>query len=77
MFMNVELRKINEALRQFIVDSNTVRFEQRLLEKLSVFNNEFFPSPEFKVLVKDRKIDESKYGSEKEKEFLPVFKELV
>jgi hypothetical protein len=75
--LNIELRKINEALRQFIFDSTTVKFEQRLLEKLSVFNNEFFPSPEFKVKVNDRKIDESKYGTEKEKEFLPIYKKLV
>jgi DNA modification methylase len=75
--LNIELRKINEALRQFIFDSNTVKFEQRLLEKLSGFNNEFFPSPEFKVKVKERKIDEVKYGAEKEKEFLPIYKKLV
>jgi DNA modification methylase len=75
--LNYELKKITEALQQFIVDSNTVKFEQRLLEKLSEFNNEYFPSPEFKIRVKNKKVDEEEYGREKEKEFLPIYKKLI
>lgn len=75
--LNVELKKISEALRQFIVDSNTVKFEQQLLKKLSEFNNEYFPSPEFKVRVKNNEVNEEEYGLVKEKEFLPIYKKLV
>lgn len=75
--LNVELKKITEALRQFIVDSNTVKFEQQLLKKLSKFNNEYFPSPEFKVRVKNNLVDEEQYGLQKEKDFLPIYKKLV
>lgn len=75
--LNGELRKITEALRQFIVDSNTIKFEQRLLEKLSIFNNKYFPSPEYKVKIKNGKLDEKEYGNEKEKEFLSIYKKLV
>jgi len=75
--LNVELKKITEALQQFIVNSNTVKFEQRLLEELSEFNNEYFPSPEFKVKVKNKKFDEEEYGRAKEKEFLPIYKKLI
>jgi len=75
--LNVELKKISEALRQFIVDSNTVKFEQQLLKKLSEFNNEYFPSPEFKIRIKNNEVDEEEYGRAKEKEFLPIYKKLV
>ncbi len=75
--LNFELKKITESLQQFIVDSNTVKFEQRLLEKLSEFNNEHFPSPEFKVRIKNKKFDEEEYGRVKEKEFLPIYKKLI
>lgn len=75
--LNVELKKISDALRQFIVDSNTVKFEQQLLKKLSEFNNEHFPSPEFKVRVKNNEVNEEEYGLVKEKEFLPIYKKLV
>jgi hypothetical protein len=75
--VNVELKKITEALRQFIFESKTVKFEKELLENLSKFNNEFFPSPEFKVKRKNDEIDEGKYGHSKEKDFLPIYKRLV
>ncbi|MEW6194020.1 MAG: DNA methyltransferase [Bacteroidota bacterium] len=75
--LNNELKKITEALRQFIVDSNTVKFELRLLEELAKFNNEHFPSPEFKRGVHLGNINEDQYGIEKEKEFLPIYKKLI
>ncbi len=75
--LNTELNKITEALRHFIVDSNTVKFEMQLLKKLSEFNNEYFPSPEFKVRIKNNDVNEEEYGRAKEKEFLPVYKKLV
>lgn len=75
--LNYELKKISEALKQFISDSNTVKFEQRLLEKLSVFNNSNFPSPEFKRKVRNNEIDEENYGRDKEKEFLPTYRRLI
>jgi hypothetical protein len=75
--LNNELKKISEALRQFIVGSNTVKFEQKLLEELSKFNNEYFPSPDFKRKVRFGTINEDQYGAEKEKEYLPVYKKLI
>ncbi|NCQ18231.1 MAG: site-specific DNA-methyltransferase [Ignavibacteria bacterium] len=75
--LNLELKKITEKLRQFILDSKTVKFEQCLLEKLSVFNNEFFPSPGYKWQLRNKEIDEHIYGKAKEKEFLSIYKKLV
>lgn len=75
--LNNELKIITEELKQYIVDSNTIKFEQQLLSKLSKFNNEYFPSPEFKVRVKNNLVDEEQYGRQKEKDFLPIYKKLV
>lgn len=72
-----ELNKISKALKDFIADSNTIKFEQLLLEKLSKFNNEFFPSPDYKLKVRNKEIDEFKYGLQKEKEFLSTYKKLI
>jgi len=71
-----ELNKISKELKSFITNSKTVEFEKLLQEKLSNFNNEFFPSPEFKLKVRNKEIDEFKYGLQKEKEFLSVYKKL-
>jgi len=78
-FINLEqeIKKISEALKIFIADSNTVKFEKLLLEKLNKFNNKYFPSPEFKIKVNNKEIDELKYGLQKEKEFLQTYKSLI
>lgn len=75
--LNNELKQITQKLRQFILDSKTVKFEQNLLEKLSVFNNKFFPSPGYKWQVRNKEVDENVYGKTKEKEFLTIYKKLV
>jgi hypothetical protein len=47
------------------------------LKALYDFNNLNFPVPDYKYDLKRGLIDEDKYGSEKEKEFLPTYKKLV
>jgi DNA modification methylase len=75
--LNNEIRRITNALRQFIADSKTVKFEQKLLEELASFNNKYFPSLEFKLKLRNGEIDEKTYGYDKEKEFLPIYKKLI
>ena len=72
-----EILKITESLRQFITDSDTVRFENELSEELAKFNNKNFPSPEYKYKLIHKEINENEYGLEKEKEFFSVFSNLV
>lgn len=72
-----EIKRITKALKGFIENSNAVEFEERLLQELNTFNNQYFPVPEYKYQVRNRLIDEKTYGSEKEKEFLPVFQRMV
>lgn len=72
-----ELQKITKTLKQFIVDSNTVKFENRLLEELAIYNNKYFPSPYFKYRIRKKEIDGDKYGEEKANEFLSIYNGLI
>ncbi len=72
-----EIKRITSALKQYIYQSNNLQFENELLEKLKVFNNKYFPSPEFKIKVRKGEIDEKKYCLQKEKQFLQIFNQLV
>ncbi|MFY9591523.1 MAG: site-specific DNA-methyltransferase [Bacteroidales bacterium] len=75
--VQAEINRISKALKLFLADHKTLDFEERLLKELYVFNNKYFPVPEYKYKVKRKEIDEKAYGAEKEKEFLPTFNKLV
>ncbi len=68
--------EITHKLNNYIAQTNSIQFEQRLLEELAKFNSLHFPSPEFKFKVKNREVDEDAYGAQKAAEFLPVFERL-
>lgn len=72
-----EIYAITSALKRFISKSNVTQFEAQLTEELSEFNNEHFPSPDFKYKVRNGQIDEEKYGKEKEREFQLRYSQLV
>lgn len=71
-----ELHTITISLKEFISNSNNAQFEIELLEELNVFNKKYFPSPEFKIKVRQKEIIERNYTPEKEKEFLKIFDKL-
>jgi len=75
--VQTEINRISKALNKFIADSNAVEFEKKLLQELYVFNNKYFPVPDYKYKVKRKEINEKEYGAEKEAEFLPIYNELV
>ncbi len=75
--LQTEIIRISEALRQFLKNSSTLEFEGRLLQDLYVFNNKYFPVPDFKYKVHQGLINGDKYGEEKSKEFLPTYQKLV
>ncbi|MFA5541184.1 MAG: DNA methyltransferase [Bacteroidales bacterium] len=75
--LEIEIKRITKLLYEFISSTHTLQFEQELLAELSVFNNKYFPVPEFKRKVQLKLIDGKKYGEEKEKEFLPIYYQLV
>jgi len=75
--IQAEIDRISKALKAFLADHKTLEFEDKLIKELYVFNNKYFPVPEYKYKVKRKEIDEKKYGREKEIEFLPTFYKLV
>ncbi len=72
-----EIHRITTALKNFISDKNNIEFENKLLAELNEFNKKYFPSPDFKIKVRNKEIDEKKYTAEKETEFLNTFNKLV
>lgn len=74
--LNKELKQITNALKEFISQHNNAEFENELLEELNIFNKKYFPSPEFKIKVRNKEIIEKKYTPQKEQEFLKTFEKL-
>ena len=68
---------ITNRLKTFQEERNNSSFEQALLDELKIFNNKFFPSPEFKYKVRQKEIDEKKYGKEKGDQFLTIYNDLI
>lgn len=60
--VQLALDRITKALKLFLADNKTLKFENRLLKELYLFNNKYFPVPEYKYKVKRKEIDEKTYG---------------
>ena len=71
------IKRLTDELEKFESNRKNVEFEEQLNIELSKFNSKYFPSPEYKLKVRNGLIDEKIYGKEKEKEFLPIYLELV
>ncbi|MCY4308144.1 MAG: DNA methyltransferase [Rhodobacteraceae bacterium] len=63
-------------LHEYASRKSTKSFDAELRDRLSEFNKEAFPSPEYKRSVQKRKINEESYSKEKLNEFLCIFYEL-
>ena len=74
--LNNEIKRITVALKDFILNNNNAKFENELLEELNVFNKKYFPSPEYKIKVRQREIIEREYTPIKGKEFAAIFDKL-
>ena len=72
-----EIKKITNELSFFVYESKIKDFEDRLTDELSIFNSIYFPSPKFKLDVRNKKINEREYANEKEKIFLPIYEKLI
>lgn len=75
--VQTEINRITKALKEFLIDSHTLEFEEILLRALYEFNNEYFPVPDYKYRLRQGEVDEALFGAEKEKEFLPIYNKLV
>lgn len=72
-----EINRITKELRLFVENHRVLEFEEKLLQELYVYNNKYFPVPEYKYKVKRKEINEKEYGKSKEDEFLPIYNKLV
>ena len=75
--IEAEAKDISLKLKDYLKDRNNTEFEADLLENLKIFNSKYFPSPEFKFKVRQKKINEKKYGKEKQEEFLSIYESLI
>lgn len=75
--VQTEIKHITKALKEFLSNSRTLEFEEKLLKALYQFNQTYFPVPEYKYRLRQGNIDEARFGSEKEQEFLPIYQQLV
>ena len=71
------LQNIVSALKEFVAGSKHLEFEARLLAELNKYNNQFFPSPEFKIRARSKEIDEFEYAAKHEAVVLQIFNELA
>ncbi len=72
-----ETKKITQSLKHFVVDSPHIQFERELSEFLTEYDKKYFPSPEFKIKVRKKEIDEKRYAEMHETVVLEKFNELV
>ena len=74
--LNKEINQITKELANYISHNNNIKFEKELLEELNKFNKAYFPSPEYKIKVRNKEIIEREYTPEKEREFSKIFDKL-
>jgi len=75
--LEAEIKNIKQAITNYETGNKILAFENELLAKMAVFNNKYFPSPQFKYKVQQGAIKENKYAAEKEREFLKIYNNLV
>ncbi len=72
-----ELDNITSKLQEFHNQSNIDIFEAELMNELKLFNDKYFPVPEYKRAVRLGHINSSVYGAEKAKMFALTYNTLV
>jgi DNA modification methylase len=75
--LHQETKKITQSLKTFVANAPHIQFEKELSEFLTEYDKKYFPSPEFKIKVRKKEIDEQAYADVHEKIVLEKFNELV
>jgi hypothetical protein len=71
------IRSMLSSLKDFENKNKINEFDNVLLEEIGKFNSHYFPGHEFRYNLNQNYIDEDKLAAEKEKEFLPIYLNLV
>jgi len=77
LILHNECERITRKLKCYVHESGIVAFDLRLAEELSKFNEEYFPSPDFKRRVRLGQINQKRYGTEKAELFLKTYHQLA
>src|SRR3990167_6146134 len=72
-----DISDIKSTILNFESDNKIDQFDSELQYQLSIFNNKFFPSPEYKYKVQNELIDQGDYAKQKEIEFFQIYEKLV
>ena len=76
-----KLREITNEITLKLLDfqktKTNIAFEEHLQAELAEFNNNYFPSPEYKRKVNRNEVNEKEYSKDKEKKFLSIYYNLV
>ena len=75
--LSIIIKKLTEEIENFQRRRSNVKFEEELNEEIEKFNSKWFPSPEYKLKVKQGLIKEIEYAKEKEKEISDIYWKLV
>lgn len=76
-YLQKAIKKLVASVNSFECDNKIQFFENELLVELAKFNSLHFPGNDFKYKVNQRNFNESKFATEKEKEFLPTYQKLL
>lgn len=89
LISNIKVKKINLAklqktikdisqwLQVFTHEQFNLEFEDKLNEYLKKYNDKYFPSPEFKIKVRNKEIDEKSYAAKHETIVLKKYSEVI
>jgi hypothetical protein len=72
-----EAQRISKELRTYVNNAKHILFENELSDFLTKYDKEFFPSPEFKIKIRNKEINEKEYTETHEKIVLEKFNELI
>jgi hypothetical protein len=75
--VHLEIQRITQSLKLFISQTTIQTFETHLATLLKKFNDQYFPSPEYKHQIKRGEVDEIAYSTEKERLFSEIYHSLV
>jgi hypothetical protein len=75
--LQTAIKDISGWLRAFTNEQYNVEFEEKLNDYLKRYNDKFFPSPEFKIKVRKKEIDEKSYAAEHEAKVLKKYNEVI
>jgi len=76
-YLQETIKRIVKTLNGYERDNKISQFEEKLSNELYIFNQRYFPSPQFRYKVNKSMVNEYKYATEKEREFLPIYEKII